>query len=192
MTTKTLDAAYFEEVYAESEDPWAFASSSYEREKYASTIALLGTRRYPAAFEIGCSIGILSADLATRCDSLLAVDINARALDAARSHNAPLPNVTFEQMSVPRDFPEHHFDLIVVSEVAYYWSDADLALARERIARAAAGGVVSLVHFLPRVPDYVRDGDAVHDFFLADPRFRVCSSKRAERYRIDVCAIVSE
>lgn len=187
--TETLGATYFEEIYAANDDPWAFASSSYEREKYASTIALLGERRYERGLEIGCSIGILSADLANRCDSLLAVDINDRALAAARSHNARLPHVSFERMSVPHAFPPGPFDLIVVSEVAYYWSDADLALARERIANAAAGGVVELVHFLPRVPDYVRDGDAVHAFFLADPRFGVASSKRTERYRIDVCTV---
>ena len=35
----------------------------------------------------------------------------------------------------------------------------------------------------------VRDGDAVHATFLADPRFVPLRQLRAERYRIDVLCI---
>ncbi len=74
-----------------------------------------------------------------------------------------------------------------MSEVAYYWSDADLGAAIDAIARGAAGGgVVELVHWLPVVPDYPRTGDAAHEAFLADPRFERLRGARSERYRIDV------
>jgi SAM-dependent methyltransferase len=182
----SLDRAYFDRIYRNDADPWQFATSPYESEKYDATIGLLSESRYQAGFEIGCSIGVLTKRLAALCDSLLAVDINERALAAARTRCAAESHVEFELMTVPGDFPERRFDLIVLSEVAYYWSDADLALAMDRIAGAAPGGTLELVHFLPQVDDYVRDGDAVHEAFLADSRFVRQRHVRAENYRIDV------
>jgi SAM-dependent methyltransferase len=187
VADRSLGADYFEDVYARDPDPWRFASSDYERAKYDATIAALGGARFGAGLEIGCSIGVLTARLAAICDGLLAVDLNERALAAARTRCAALPGVRFARMQVPAEFPAERFDLIVVSEVAYYWSDADLRTAIDASARAAAGGgVVELVHWLPVVPDYPRTGDAAHEAFLADPRFERLRGARSERYRIDV------
>ena len=61
MGQASLGQDYFARVYAESDDPWSFATSAYEAEKYRATIAALGTRRYHAGFEIGCSVGVLTA-----------------------------------------------------------------------------------------------------------------------------------
>jgi SAM-dependent methyltransferase len=182
----SLDQEYFARVYADAADPWNFAASPYENEKYRATIDALGATRFGRAFEIGCSVGVLTAMLAARCDSLLSIDINERALAAARERCAGLGNVRFERMTFPGEAPPGRFDLIMVSEVAYYWSDADLEAAIDFIATAAAGGTVELVHFLPKVDDYIRDGDAVHAAFLADGRFALECAGRAEKYRIDV------
>jgi SAM-dependent methyltransferase len=186
MGQPSLDRDYFARVYAETSDPWDFATSAYENAKYDATIAALGSERFGAAFEIGCSVGVLTAMLATRCGTLLSVDINERALEAARSRCARLPHVRFALMQFPQTRPAGRFDLVVLSEVAYYWSDEDLGAAIDFIASAASGGTLELVHFLPKVDDYVRDGDAVHAAFLADARFAPLRAQRAERYRIDV------
>jgi SAM-dependent methyltransferase len=186
VPTESLPAEYFERLYADAADPWSFASSRYELDKYDDTVSALGPH-YARALEIGCSVGVLTQRLATHCDHLLAVDINERALSAARARCAALPGVVFERVAVPREFPDRSFDLVVVSEVGYYWSDADLALARDRIAASLEpGGNLLLVHFLPKVDDYVRDGDAVHRFCLADDRFARVHGHRAERYRLDL------
>ena len=37
----TIPPGYFEALYAEDSDPWKFASSPYERDKYAATLAAL-------------------------------------------------------------------------------------------------------------------------------------------------------
>jgi SAM-dependent methyltransferase len=183
---ESLAADYFERLYAADDDPWSFATSRYELDKYEDTVAALGPR-YGRALEIGCSVGVLTQRLAPRCGELLAVDVNERALSAARTRCAALPHVAFAACCVPDGFPEGRFDLVVLSEVAYYWSDADLALARDRIASSLEpGGDLLLVHFLPKVDDYVRDGDAVHRFFLADERFARVHGHRAVRYRLDL------
>ena len=192
MTDRTgsLDALYFERVYEYSEDPWHFETSDYEAQKYAATLAALPQERFERALEIGCSIGVLTERLAAHCESLLSLDINERALDKARARCRALENVRFERMVVPREFPPGPFDLVVLSEVAYYWSDDDLRLAIDSIVAAAPNGFLVLVHYLPKVDDYVRDGDAVHRAFLADDRFVSTFAARAEQYRIDVLRVV--
>jgi SAM-dependent methyltransferase len=191
MTTedRSLGADYFERLYAESPDPWHFETSQYEREKYEATIAALGARRFQNALEIGCSIGVLTAMLADRCDRLLSVDVNADALTGARRRCANKPNVEFARMMLPQEFPAGPFDLIVVSEVGYYWSKNDLLASIDKIAMAARGGIVELVHYLPKVCDYPRSGDDVHDAFLADTRFTRLSGFRAENYRLDIARV---
>ena len=90
---KSLAPEYFEDVYNAEDDPWNFAASEYEASKYAATLAALPGEHYESAFEIGCSIGVLTAQLAEKCESLLAVDVNDKALRQARRRCESLPNV---------------------------------------------------------------------------------------------------
>ena len=48
MTTspgQSLPPSFFDEIYAEADDPWSFTTSDYEREKYATTLAELPRER---------------------------------------------------------------------------------------------------------------------------------------------------
>lgn len=189
----TLAPGYFDEVYRANEDPWAFASSPYERGKYADTLAALGQPRYERAFEIGSSIGVLTAQLAQRCGRLLSIDVSEAALAQARQRCAGLPQVELRKMQVPGEFPEEQFDLILLSEVGYYWSPADLARAADlMLAALPAGGQLLLVHWTPVVPDYPQTGDEVHGFFLqkaeAGGPLAHLHGHRADNYRLDLFA----
>ncbi len=187
MSEASLDDAYFERLYRDSSDPWSFATSTYEAEKYATSLGVLERPSYPRALEIGCSIGVFTARLAPRCGDLLALDISRLALERARARNACSANVRFERVAIPADFPDGAFDLITLSEVGYYWNDADAAGARERIADALIPGAsLLLVHLIPKVDDYLRDGDDVHEAYLRDPRFALVHAARRERYRVDL------
>src|SRR3954452_2130231 len=104
MTTQsgeTLPQRFFDDIYAVAPDPWSFATSEYEREKYALTVAELPRQRYQSAFEIGCSIGVLTERLAERCDALLSVDVAERALQQAIERCAHLPQVRFACLQIP-------------------------------------------------------------------------------------------
>ncbi len=185
---RTLPEDYFDGVYAHTEDPWDFETSTYEREKYAATVAALPEAQYTSAFEIGCSIGVLTELLASRCDALLAIDINEAPLIRARERLADQPQVTFRRMTVPKEFPAERFDLVVLSEVGYYWSSEDLTRAITLIGEAVLpGGTLILVHYTPYVPDYPLTGDEVHETFSQLLRgFHHLKAERAERYRMDV------
>ncbi len=182
----SLGREYFESIYADADDPWAFASSPYEREKYDRSLSVLAPH-YGRALEIGCSIGVFTERLARRCDELIAVDISELAIRSARVRCAHQPHVRVVRAAFPEQCSPSMFDLITCCEVGYYWSDADLARARDTIAdRLLPEGELLLVHFLPHVDDYVREGDAVHEAFLGDPRFEAREHFRAERYRLDL------
>jgi len=187
----TLPPDYFDKVYQANTDPWQFASSPYEREKYAATLAALPRSHYQRAFEIGCSIGVLTAQLAQRCGYLLSIDVSEAALAQARQRCANLPQVEIKKMQVPVEFPTGQFDLILVSEVGYYWSPADMARAADQmLAALPPGGQLLLVHWTPVVPDYPQTGDEVHAFFLqkAEPGgpLRHLTAERYEKYRLDL------
>ncbi len=183
----SLNAKYFDEVYAARKDPWDFETSEYERDKYAHTLESLPRERYATAFEFGCSIGVLTAQLALRCDSLLSVDISEAALQQARERCANLPQVELRRMSLPAEFPDGKFGLILVSEVAYYLSRPDLESLADKLAtHQEPEADLVLVHFTPLVPDYPATGDQVHEYFLARSEWGRVGGSRQERYRIDV------
>ncbi len=156
----SLPPAYFEEMFASTPDPWDFETSSYEQAKYAHTLAALGDRHYRSVFEIGCANGVLTQKLATHCERLLAIDVSRTALATAKARCEAAERIQFAQMIFPGEVPNSEgFDLIVLSEVAYYWDDADLGLAANRVCKLLApGGDFLLVHWTGET-DYPQSGD---------------------------------
>jgi len=183
--TETLKPDYFEAIYQADPDPWRFASSPYEQQKYAASLASLPRRRYQHALEIGCSIGIFTRALAPCCDHLLAIDVAPSALAKARATCAGLP-VTFETRQIPAEWPSGCFDLIVLSEVLYYLTSDDLersaACARRTLRQ---GGLVLLVHYLGAT-DYPLTGDEAADIFIQASRLSPIEAHRAPLYRLDL------
>jgi hypothetical protein len=71
---QTLKPEYFDALYTTDPDPWNFASSPYERVKYTLTLNAMPKPRYRLGLEVGCSIGVLTRLLASRCDAVVAID----------------------------------------------------------------------------------------------------------------------
>jgi alkylation response protein AidB-like acyl-CoA dehydrogenase/SAM-dependent methyltransferase len=189
---ESLPPSYFSRIYQRRKDPWGFETSEYESEKYNLTLQALPRQKYASGLEVGCSIGVLTACLAPRCQRLLSLDVAELALEQARLRCAHLPQVRFEQMHFPQQAPDDDFDLILISEVAYYWQQADLALAADALAaRHLPGGHLVLVHLTEYVPDYPLTGDQVHDYWLARPEWHTLHSERHDRFRLDVLERIS-
>ncbi len=185
---QTIAPDYFEDLYATDTDPWKFASSPYERDKYAHTLAALPEARYTSGLEIGCSIGVLTRQLAPRCDNLLAVDAASGALIEAQRRCRDLGNVAFANMFVPQAWPPGEFDLILLSEVVYYLDAGDVAeLAKRVAATLAPRGTVILVHWTGET-NYPLTGDEAAELFIARLQHLVevvCNDRRPA-YRLDV------
>jgi len=185
---RSIEPSWFEDLFLKNPDPWEFESSPYEQAKYCHTLDALPSARFSSALEVGCANGVLTYKLAPRCDHLLAIDVSATALAAARQRCAGLPGVTFAQRCMPEDAPAGPFDLVLLSEVIYYWDEADLARMAEYLpSTIPAGGHVLLVHWTGET-DYPKSGDdAVLELRrLLAGSFAVCLEERRELYRLDL------
>jgi len=161
----TIKPDYFDALYAADADPWRFRTSDYERDKYAATLGALSHARYRSVLEVGCSIGVFTARLATRCEGLLAVDASSVALATARGACSECGNITFEACIVPAKFPPGPFDLIVLSEVIYYLDAPDVHRLAARCADALApDGEIVTCHWLGET-DYPLTGAMASNLF---------------------------
>ncbi|TAG91103.1 MAG: methyltransferase domain-containing protein [Oscillatoriales cyanobacterium] len=197
---ESVPSIFFDEIYRDNSDPWGYTSSFYETSKFRTTLRSLPKVQFKNAFEIGCAIGVLTHKLAKKCDKLLSVDYSEVGLEEARKRCGNLPQVRFEQMQIPQQFPTEKFDLILFSEVAYYLTMADFLTTKQKIIdQLLPGGYLLMVHFRPSVEGFVLNGDIVHDTFiqdsaqffkhLGDPRkksLRLDLARHHKRYRMDL------
>ena len=160
----------FDDMYARHDDPWGFDSRWYEERKRAVLLAALPWRHYRATFEAGCSTGAFTVQLADRSDRVLAVDLAEAALERARQRLGSRPNVELRRATLPDDWPEDAFDLVVLSEVAYYWAGSDLDRGlTAAVASLTPDGHLVACHWRHPVAEYPRSGDEVHDALAARP-----------------------
>jgi SAM-dependent methyltransferase len=184
----SIPSDWFETLYRDDPDPWQFETSAYEAAKYDATLAALPRERYARAFEPGCANGVFTRRLAERCDALLAADVSETALAAARARCADRPQVSFSMMRLPGDAPAGPFDLVLLSEIIYYWDRDDLARAAAWLAQAVpSGGDVLLVHWTGDT-DYPLGGDEAVEGLagLLGDRIAPLRADRHERYRLDL------
>jgi SAM-dependent methyltransferase len=176
---------FFEVRYRESSDPWGFATSSYEQDRYRATLAALKQPVYRHAYEPGCSVGVLTAALAARCRRVSACDIAAEAVALARKRCKRFSHVSIVQAdaAVP---PDDAFDLIIFSEIGYYFDAArlrELALALADVLQP--GGEFVAVHWLGHSADHVLHGDEVHAVLRAALPCEWIAGERHAGFRID-------
>jgi hypothetical protein len=162
--TDRLPDAYFAGMYAGASDPWHLADRWYERRKYAISMAMLPMPTYRHAFEPGCSVGVLTELLANRCERVTATDVVPDALGAAADRlNGVGDRLSLRVLSLDDDWPSEDFDLVVLSEVAYYLSARRLRDVLDReFARLADGTTVLASHWRHPVVDYPLSGDAAN------------------------------
>lgn len=101
---------------------------------------------------------------------------------------ADLPAVRFEQMLVPTQWPSGVFDLILLSEVVYYFDERDVARLTSKAAGALAStGNIELVHWTGET-NYPLSGDKAAELFirLMGLSVEVVRRDRYPCFRIDV------
>lgn len=177
----------FDRLFLGSDDPWHFRSSRYEQRKREMTVAALPHRRYASAYEPGCANGELSAALAERCDALLATDGSARAAGLAAARLAALPHVQVRQAWLPAEWPRQRFDLIVLSELGYFFDAPGLqALTRLALASLPPGGTLLACHWRHPIEHGSLDGDEVHATLKRHAGLQPTGAWLEADFRIDV------
>jgi len=171
-------------LYATTQDPWDYTTSWYELRKRQITVACLPEERYRRCYEPGCSIGELTKVLAPRCAELLATDGAATAVQLAREATQGLGHVRDEHAVLPQELPGGSFDLIVLSELLYFFPDEHLPGLVDVIAgRLASDGDLVAVHCNAMESCA---GAGVHRFLFAHPRLVPLTHHQDEGFALDV------
>ncbi len=174
--------AYFDRIYAEHDDPWGLRSGFYEQRKREILLSCLPAAGFRRGFEPGCAIGLLTEQLAKRCDELVATDVAEAAVEQARSR-VTAGNVRIEQGQIPQQWPAGPFDLIVLSEVGYYCPDLS-ALRRRVLESLTPDGTLLACHWRHPATDHPHDADSVHGA-LGVGLHRIVAH-REDDFRLDV------
>ena len=160
MTAQILT---FDRMYAATDDPWGYRVRWYEERKRAVLLAALSKRSYESVLELGCGNGETSLALAPRCQLLLALDGSQRAVTLANRKLAGHPHCEARQVLLPDAWPDGQFDLVVVSEMAYYLSGVDLAVMLQHLSGALREGAeVVFCHWRHPIAGCTMNGDEVH------------------------------
>jgi 2-polyprenyl-3-methyl-5-hydroxy-6-metoxy-1,4-benzoquinol methylase len=153
---------FFEELWSRG-DPWSLESSPYEDHRYRLLLDSLADRHYDKVLEIGCGAGAFTRRLATRANSICAIDVSetaikrARAIPAASGAAVDYRVADVMQYDITSDGP---FDLIVMTETIYYlgWlhSFFDVGwLAHQLFTATREGGRLLLSNTLCASADYL-------------------------------------
>ncbi|MDQ6745711.1 MAG: nodulation S family protein [Actinomycetota bacterium] len=182
-----MTTADFESRYQADPDPWGYASSDYERAKYAATLAACGPGPFAAALELGGSIGIFTAALAPRCQTLTTIDAAPSAVQLARRRLAGQDRVQVILGTIPADIPPASYDLVVASEILYYLPPPDLeATVATIVAVLAPGARLVTVHWRPAGAERPFTAEAVHARLRREPCLRPTREDHSADYLLDV------
>ncbi len=182
----------FETLYRRNPDPWDTRASWYECRKREILLASLPRESYGRTLELGCGTGELTLRLAQRSDALCAVDLSPTAIERCRAHLAQsgLHHAQTLVMRVPHAWPAGaagYFDLIVVSELAYYLEDAEVELFFSRCSDSlATQGDWVMCHYLPSFHDRLQDTASLHESLSRHEGLAHRVSHRDERFQLDI------
>jgi SAM-dependent methyltransferase len=181
------DRARLELFYAGRDDPYGLAASAIETAKYKHTIDVLDGRRFARALEVGCAAGVFSERLAPFCEELVAVDISAVAVSKARRRLQSIPGAEARRLSIPSQMPEGSFDLIVCSDVLYYWEPHILVDALRRFEESLRpGGSLVALHYLGTPGQgTLMTANRVHDLLASHTTLERAVSETTDRYRLE-------
>lgn len=169
------------------EDPWDYASVSYQGDRIRSEVAALdsvrGAARFGRALEVGCAEGMFTEMLAPRCESLLAVDISSVALTRARRRLQGDERVHFAEWDLRVDPVTDTYDLIVmIHALEYIRNPLYVRRARSKLVNSLLPGGYFLVGTMKVAEIYedawwgryfLRSGKRINNFFSGHPALKV-------------------
>jgi Nodulation protein S (NodS) len=129
---------------------------------------------------------VLTELLAVRCDRLVCSDIIPSALQRAEARLRARSHVSVEERSIPDQWPTGPFDLVVLSEIAYYFDETDLGqLLRCVVDSTPRGAHVVGVHWRGET-DYPLSGDRCHELISDALGFVSIVQHREPEFVLDV------
>jgi trans-aconitate methyltransferase len=167
MSDRAVDAASwqaFERKYVDKPDPWDFATSPYELGRYQAILGAVSSTNYGCIYEPGCSVGVLTQQLSRMAERVVATDFAPSAVEEARRRCAGLRNVDIEVADIRCHRPAPPPNLIVFSEIGYYFPLRELrSLGLFLAEQMAPDGELLAAHWLGHSKDHSLHGHEVHE-----------------------------
>jgi trans-aconitate methyltransferase len=164
VSISALSPEAFEARYVGGRDPWAFAKDAYELGRYRTILASLQRSGYETVYEPGCSVGVLTRQLASIAKRVIATDFAPSAVEQAQRRCADQVNVEIVCADVAAFVPAAPLDLVVFSEIGYYFFPGDLSRLASRLMQClVSGGEFIAVHWLGTSKDHLLHADQVHE-----------------------------
>jgi SAM-dependent methyltransferase len=159
----SIDVAGFERKFQQNKDPWNYRHSTFERHKRSVLLEACGLSKRGRGLELGCANGEATPELARHCLRFVAADGSATALAEAKQRVRHDLKVRFVRAELPEEMPHGPFDLIIVSELAYYLAPHALTKLKTHLLRALGrrGRIVVLNH-LKHFDDAAQHGAVAH------------------------------
>lgn len=152
----------FDAPHAEP-DPWGYETHWYEKRRRALIAAMLPDEALGQVLEIGCSTGLITQMLAARASHVLAVDVSARAVALACQRLQGSAHVQVVHADITAHWPGQSFDHILLCDVAYYLSEAQIIqLARNIRIQASAECVLLLAHWRHAFAQVITPAETAH------------------------------
>lgn len=183
---------HFEQLYKSSSDPWGARTSWYERRKRQLLLSALPRERYRHGFEPGCGNGEVTAALLERCEQLTAADFSESAIRICRAavNGEHRGRLHLQRLQIPEEWPRvpgSGFDLLFVSELAYYMSDSGLEIFKDRCMESLrSGGHWLMCHWTHQAPDILQAAKSVHALISANSALKKLVEHREADFILDV------
>jgi O-antigen/teichoic acid export membrane protein/SAM-dependent methyltransferase len=183
--------AELDEDFAPHEDPWDYATVSYQQDRIHREVEMLdavrGTARFSKALEVGCAEGLFTEVLAPRCEYLLAADISSVALARARRRLQKHEQVQFAQWDLRiAPIPESYDLIVIIHALEYIGNPLYVRRARTKLVNSLRPGGYLLVGTM-KVAEifedawwgkyFLRSGKRINNFFAEHPEMKVVSTE---------------
>jgi SAM-dependent methyltransferase len=142
---RAINISGFEKKFRAEIDPWDYTHSRFEHFKRLNLLRACGPVKHGRVLELGCAIGETSRRLGRISLRLLAIDGSPTALAEAVRRNPHSPHISFRYAILPGQMPRSQFDLIVVSELAYYLRQHQQKALADRMVWALAPGGMAVI-----------------------------------------------
>jgi len=126
---------YYFEIKWLRGNPYRVEDRPQDIEKFNHAFNIINQRRYGSILEIGCGDGYFLERYFPLSDRILATDISKLALKMAKERLKGQKNIEFRQFDLIKDDIDKRFDLVVCSEVLYYFTLDQLKAAVPKILK---------------------------------------------------------
>jgi chemotaxis methyl-accepting protein methylase len=128
----------------------------------------------------------LTIHLADICDEIEALDFSSTAVKVARKRCENHSNVRIRCCALSEEKDFGRFDLVVLSEIGYYFVAPDWRELAERcVATMDNDSILLAAHWLGNSTDHQMSGDEVHAILASNASMLLEHSERHDFFRID-------